>query len=225
VSGNDPAVQAWLASASAVDGCTAVTSFTHDAPGFFPLGTTTVTWTAVDEAGNTSQCSAGVTVADTTPPEIDVSIDQCCLWPPNHKFVRVGSYAAQDVCDPHAGSSVQVAVTTDEHPATEKGAGGPRHCPDALATGGLISLRSERSGRSGKNNGRVYGSITVSGTDGSGNVGRTHVTESSCPGCPGAVCVPHDQSPKSPGQVPGNNPGGMCLAIDDGQRYEALTCK
>ena len=224
VSRADPGIQAWLAQAGASDNCGAVVSFSNDAPAFFPLGTTAVTWTATDARGNTRQCSSSVRVADTTPPAVTVNIGSCCLWPPNHKLVEVGSYAASDVCDPGAGGTTAVAVTSDEPTASAPGAGGPNHCPDAEASNGRISLRAERSGPAGRDNGRVY-QLTVTARDASGNVATRRVTDGGCPGCPGAVCVPHDQNPKSPGQRPGNDPGGVCNAIDDGQSFNAAICQ
>ncbi len=46
---------------------------TSDAPASFALGETTVTWTATDPSGNTSTSAQLVTVADTTPPAIDIT--------------------------------------------------------------------------------------------------------------------------------------------------------
>lgn len=55
----------------AVDNCGNVTfTFTHNSGDVFPVGTTTVTITASDDAGNTSDCSFDVTVEDTEDPEI-----------------------------------------------------------------------------------------------------------------------------------------------------------
>ena len=42
-----------------------------DAPALFPLGTTTVTWTATDAAGNEAAATQRVLVQDTTPPAIE----------------------------------------------------------------------------------------------------------------------------------------------------------
>src|SRR5207245_423096 len=56
---------------TASDNC-AVTSFTsdHHSGDAFPVGTTTVTYTAMDLVGNTATCSFMVTVMDDTPPVI-----------------------------------------------------------------------------------------------------------------------------------------------------------
>jgi hypothetical protein len=51
------------------DNCS-VASVTNDAPGTFPLGNTTVTWTVTDGSGNTSTCTQIVTVVDDTNPTI-----------------------------------------------------------------------------------------------------------------------------------------------------------
>jgi len=51
------------------DNCT-VASISNDAPAVFPLGTTTVTWTVVDDSGNTSMCSQDVIISDNENPTI-----------------------------------------------------------------------------------------------------------------------------------------------------------
>ena len=51
------------------DNC-AVASVTNNAPSTFPLGNTTVTWTATDASGNISTCTQIVTVVDTQLPTI-----------------------------------------------------------------------------------------------------------------------------------------------------------
>jgi hypothetical protein len=52
---------------------------TADASDFYPVGTTTVTWTATDASGNTTSCTMDVTVTDNENPTIacpaDVSIN------------------------------------------------------------------------------------------------------------------------------------------------------
>ena len=47
----------------------------NNAPEFFPLGETTVTWTATDESGNTASATQLVTIIDTTAPTISQPTD------------------------------------------------------------------------------------------------------------------------------------------------------
>ena len=48
---------------------------TSDKPSVFPVGTTEVKWTAVDEHGNKTEKTQNVTVVDTTPPELTIPAD------------------------------------------------------------------------------------------------------------------------------------------------------
>ncbi|GAB4315628.1 MAG: hypothetical protein Kow0059_07790 [Candidatus Sumerlaeia bacterium] len=48
---------------------------TTDASGTYPVGTTTVTWTAVDVADNVTTCATTITVHDVTPPLIECGPD------------------------------------------------------------------------------------------------------------------------------------------------------
>lgn len=87
-------------------------------------------------------------------------------------------------------------ITSDEPTASDEGAGGAKHAPDAAGVGtDTAGLRAERSGGG---NGRVY-EISFTAIDGMGGE------------CEGSVivCVPHDQS------------GEDCECIDDGQIYDA----
>jgi hypothetical protein len=56
------------------DNCT-VASVTNNAPAVFPLGTTTILWTVVDQAGNTSTCTQTVTVVDNQAPVVVCTSD------------------------------------------------------------------------------------------------------------------------------------------------------
>ena len=69
----DSEIAAFLAAASAVDAGDGVVSVSNDAPAVFPLGATTVTFSAVDSLGNSGSSSAVVTVEDQTPPVITVA--------------------------------------------------------------------------------------------------------------------------------------------------------
>ncbi len=69
----DSEIAAFLAGATAVDAGDGVVSVSNDAPAVFPLGATTVTFSAVDSLGNSGSSSAVVTVEDQTPPVITVA--------------------------------------------------------------------------------------------------------------------------------------------------------
>lgn len=59
---SDEAIAAFLAGASATDNVEVMGAVTNNAPAIFPVGVTTVTFTAVDAEGNTGTASATVTV-------------------------------------------------------------------------------------------------------------------------------------------------------------------
>jgi hypothetical protein len=58
----------FLAAATAVDDVDGILQVFDDAPVVFPLGVTTVTFSATDSENNTGSATADVTVVDTTPP-------------------------------------------------------------------------------------------------------------------------------------------------------------
>ena len=58
-----------LGTPTATDNCS-ISTITNDAPATFPLGTTTVTWTATDASGNIDTDTQDVTVEDQTDPTI-----------------------------------------------------------------------------------------------------------------------------------------------------------
>lgn len=165
-----------LPAAVATDNCGLVT-VTSDAPATFPLGSTTVTFHAVDPAGNGATASTAVVVVDTTPPSIDsLSALPAVLWPPNHRMVPVSIKAsATDLCS--AAAQCKIVSVSSNEPVDGPGYG--HTAPDWEVVGDLrVNLRAERSG---KGNGRSY-SVAVQCTDASGN-GRTRTV---------AVTVPHD---------------------------------
>ncbi|MGB6037255.1 MAG: HYR domain-containing protein, partial [Cryomorphaceae bacterium] len=68
--------------ATATDNCGATVTYSQNSGTSFPVGTTTVTATATDAAGNTESCSFTVTIADTEAPVVsgmltDVIIEGC----------------------------------------------------------------------------------------------------------------------------------------------------
>jgi len=155
--------------ATVTDVCDASPDLTDDAPEVFPLGTTTVTFTAIDDAGNVATATMGVTVEDTTPPEISVAVAPDTLWPPNHKMVNIdASVTASDICD--ADPVIVLASITSDEPDDADGIG------DGETTGDIqaANLGTEdykfrlRAERAGEQDGRIY-TITYQATDFSGN--------------------------------------------------------
>jgi hypothetical protein len=92
--------------ATATDQCDDDPDITDDGPGLFPLGVTTVTFTATDEAGNSNSCQTDVTVVDTTPPSItcpgDIAVEcveECGVPEADPQLTPFwASLAASDIC-------------------------------------------------------------------------------------------------------------------------------
>lgn len=197
----DPAIVAWLGMASATDDCGSA-MVTDDAPALFPFSCppgvpTDVTFTGVDQCGNSAMETSSVTVVDTSDPDVMCSVEIDELWPPDHSLVDVGfDLMATDACD--ANLVIDIVVTSDEDASAIAGAGGEYHCPDAVVNDdGTVLLRSERSGTG---DGRIY-VITATATDDCGN-------QSSCQA---VVGVPMSQSPKK-------------TPLDTGQFFDATDC-
>ncbi|MBS1937907.1 MAG: HYR domain-containing protein, partial [Bacteroidetes bacterium] len=124
------AIATWSAP-TASDNCS-VASFTsdHSSGDAFPLGTTTVTYTAVDGSGNTATCSFTVTVTDNTAPviagcpaNINLSAGSSCnataTWTaPTASDNCPGSTIAQ-TAGPVSGSTFPKGTTTVTYTATD----------------------------------------------------------------------------------------------------------
>lgn len=162
----DPAIAAFLAEAGAQDDSDPEPALGHDAPAFFPLGTTLVTFTAKDDAGHTAQCSAPLTVLDTTPPDFTVTPNPEALTPADHRLVSIDVTAViADVVDPDA-RFVLVSIGSSE-PDAGLGAGDLARDIQEVEPGTSDTrflLRAESFSRSG----RVY-TIKYAATDASGN--------------------------------------------------------
>ncbi len=155
-----------------------VSTLTHT----YPLGFHTDTVSVDDGLADPVSCETTVTVEDTTPPDVTVTLARAQLWPPSHDLIDVGlATMVTDICDPNAGDSLVVEVWSDETEVPEKkGDGSGNFAPDAKFPGSSLRLRAERRGRE---DGRVY-LIIARATDASGQVGFACST----------VTVSHDKS-------------------------------
>lgn len=174
-----PVIAAFLVGVSASDDVDPAPVVTHDAPDNFPIGITTVTFRATDASGNPAECTAAVSVLDTTPPQIVVVLDKTLLWPPNHQYVPV--CAKVTVSDNGTGEPIfwLVSITSDE-PALP-GAGQKAQDIRGAEFGTPDLCFELRAARAGNGDGRVY-EIVYATTDGSGNTITTTAW----------VRVPHD---------------------------------
>lgn len=133
-----------------------------------PIGVNAVTLVVTDSRGASSAPdTATVTLVDTTPPVVDVTLSPNVLRPPNHKLRTIhATVAVTDACDPNA-SFVLTSITSDE-PDEGLGDGNfPNDIQGALfgTPDTQFLLRSERSGRG---DGRIY-TVVYTASDASGN--------------------------------------------------------
>jgi subtilisin family serine protease len=99
VEASAPLTPVTLGAATAVDDLDGTVPVTADNPGPFPVGVTTVTWSATDGAGNTSTATQRVTVTDTTAPVITAPPDVTVEATGPVTGVALGSAAASDLVD------------------------------------------------------------------------------------------------------------------------------
>lgn len=138
----------------------------------FAIGTTVVTCTANDQAGNEGTASFTVSVSDTVPPVITSTTPSSgSLWPPNHQMVPVTvSVAATD--NVTAAPACTITGVTSNEPQNGLGDGDTPN--DWLISGLTVELRAERSG---KGDGRTY-TIAVECSDSAGNTTASSTTVS-----------------------------------------------
>ena len=96
-----------LGSPSVSDVADVSPTVTSDAPAAFPVGSTTVTWTATDSSGNAASAVQTVTIRDTTPPAIAAPPDVTAEATGTLTSVDLGTPAVSDIAD------VSPTVTSD----------------------------------------------------------------------------------------------------------------
>ncbi|MDC8003313.1 HYR domain-containing protein [Aureisphaera galaxeae] len=138
---------------------------TDDASGVYPIGTTTVTWTATDGSGNVSTCTMDVTVNDTELPvavcnDITVQLDASGMATVAVSDLDGGS---SDNC----GFTVSLGASDDiSQPTFNTNNNSPGHGQSFTATadGFVETIRFMVNGNSTGRNIHFYNSGTGSGT-------------------------------------------------------------
>jgi gliding motility-associated-like protein len=119
----------WIAP-TATDNCGNVTlTSSHSSGSLFPIGTTTVTYTAKDAKGNTSTCTFDVMVKDETPPEISncpasitISADAFCKGKATWTSPIIEDYCGSvEIGSSHnSGDEFPLGTTTVTYTAKDK---------------------------------------------------------------------------------------------------------
>ena len=145
-------------------------------------GTHTITLVVTDATGATSTDEVVVTVSDTEPPVVQLTMSPSKLWPPNHKLVNV--HAALSVVECSSFTVTLESVSSNE-PDNGLGDGDTTNDIQGADIGTAdydFSLRAERSGGG---SGRVYTVVyRITDAEGASTLVR------------GRVVVPHDNSGK-----------------------------
>jgi len=98
VSNSQSSIVSFLSAASATDNIAVSPTISHNAPALFPLGDTSVTFTATDDALNSRFSTAIVSVVDTTPPVITLNGAADVYVEAGSSYVEAGA-SATDIVD------------------------------------------------------------------------------------------------------------------------------
>ena len=133
-----------------------------------------------DNCGTANTDFKNVEIADTTPPEIDVSVSPDTLWPPNHKMRLI--QAVVTVTDNCPGTTFVLHDITSDEPDNGQGDGNTVNDIQNAAFGTADLEFDLRSERAGGGDGRTY-TVTYSAAD----IGDNTTDDSA------TVNVPHNQ--------------------------------
>lgn len=100
-----PTTEVDLGAASAQDNVDGELTPTPDTAGPFTVGVHTVTWSAIDAAGNTGTATQQVTITDTTAPTVTAPPDQTVQYLGSPVSVDLGSAEAEDLVDGLVGAA------------------------------------------------------------------------------------------------------------------------
>ena len=160
-----------------------------------------LTLTVRDPSGHIDIDTVQVTVQDTTPPKITVTLSPQLLWPPNHKMVTIyATVDAQDLC----GQVTDVRLLSIVSNEADNGIGDGNTKGDIVAEPGTLDVQFQlRAERAGPRRDRIY-TVTYQATDDSGNQGQTSTR----------IIVPHNatshqnwlNATKPPKLIPPRNP-------------------
>ncbi|HEX8333576.1 MAG TPA: T9SS type A sorting domain-containing protein, partial [Segetibacter sp.] len=160
-----------LGAAVAVDNCPGLTVKRTGVPAgnLFPVGVTTITYTAASMSGLTKSATQTVTITDISKPAFTTGLSApLVIWPPDHRLKDVAlTYATADIC----GAVTNKITVSSTDPIT--GVSDGDQSPDwKVINDHLVQLRAERgNGREA----RVY-TITVTPIDVYGNTGTPQST-------------------------------------------------
>ena len=136
---------------------------------FLPVGTSVVNLIVSDGWSSSAPSTTSITVQDTQPPSLQVTLTPTLLWPADHRMVRIDAVInASDSCGGAKPTVVLTSITSDQ-PDNGGGDGDTAGDIQDAAFGTFdrrFFLRAERTGTDPL--GRTY-TVTYTAVDASGN--------------------------------------------------------